>query len=65
MNCETVNQRDLERGRITNISQIIDSTERRVACTFDQRPEVAYVYMLTPMQIRFYGSVSYLGVLEN
>ena len=33
-NCHTLTQINLERGRITNISQIIDPNERRVAFTF-------------------------------
>lgn len=64
-NCTTMTQRDLERGRVTNISQIIDPNERRIAVTFDLQPDTVYIYTLSPMMIRFYGSVSYLGTLEN
>jgi hypothetical protein len=64
-NCQTMTQRDLERGRITNISQIIDPNERRIAVTFEMMPDTVYVYTLSPMIIRFYGSVGYLGTLDN
>lgn len=64
-NCRTMTQRNLERGVITNISQIIDPNERRIALTFEMQPDVVYVYTLSPMMIRFYGSVTYLGTLEN
>lgn len=63
--CTTINKADLGRGKITNISQIIDPNERRVAFTFEQQPETIYVYRVTPMSISFYGSVSYSGTLDN
>jgi hypothetical protein len=65
LNCRTITQRNLERGVITNISQIINPNERRIALTFTEQPDVVYVYTLSTMMIRFYGSVSYLGTLEN
>ena len=65
LNCSVVHTTSFTMGRITLMSQMYDSEERRVAIVFDSQPDTVYVYFFWPDGFGFYGRKDYAGDVGN